>query len=163
MGVLARVIRGWVRPGLLRLEFRSVQEGTEPEAGFVAEQVAALAAGAQNKLWDYIEEYYRLQLEGRGGETDTCYVVPGFPRVVAAQVPGLDLARWERDVRSGVLAREVVADQRMAAAAGMRDNTPEYLIGRTGASRVVKLQGFVGVDPALDGALELLLSAKVEL
>ena len=51
----------------------------------------------------------------------------------------------------------------MAAAAGMRDNTPEYWIGRTGASHVVKLQGFVGVDPALDGALEFLLSAKVEL
>ena len=49
----------------------------------MAEQVAALAAGAQNKLWDYLEEYYRLQLEGRGGETDICYVVPGFPRVVA--------------------------------------------------------------------------------
>ena len=72
-----------------------MQEGTDPPEAFVAEQVAALAAGAQNKLWDYIEEYYRLQLEGRGGETDTCYVVPGFPRVVAAQVPGLDLARWK--------------------------------------------------------------------
>ena len=74
-----------------------------------------------------------------------------------------DVARSSMALRMPIRFEALPRTRGMAAAAGMRDNTPEYLIGRTGASRVVKLQGFVGVDPALDGALELLLSAKVEL
>jgi hypothetical protein len=162
LGPLAAVIRGWVRSGLLRLEFRSVQEGTDSPQAFESQQAAALAAGRQDKLWDYVEYYYQTQVEGLGGEVDTCHVVPGFPRTVARRVPGIDPARWARDAQRAELAGEVALDERAASSAGMRDNTPVYLIGRTGA-RAIGLAAFERLHPDLDRPLELLRTAVVHL
>jgi hypothetical protein len=52
---LLAIIRDYVRPGVLKLEYRSYKTNTYRPQTFVKEQTAALAAGAQDRLWNYID------------------------------------------------------------------------------------------------------------
>ncbi|HEY1689577.1 MAG TPA: thioredoxin domain-containing protein, partial [Solirubrobacteraceae bacterium] len=57
---LPSIIQQWVRTGQVRIEYRSLRTVSEPEV-FSTQQVAALAAGMQNKLWYYLEAFYHEQ------------------------------------------------------------------------------------------------------
>jgi Thioredoxin len=156
------IIRRWVRSGKLRIVFRSMRESAEPLEAYQPVQLAALAAGLQNKLWDYLEVFYRQQEELGPGEADSCYVHKGFSEKVAPHVPGLNVARWARDRREPRLAREMATDQRTAASEGF-EVSPSLLIGRTGAPPTIKLATFSRTQesrthPApIDRAIERLL------
>jgi protein-disulfide isomerase len=92
LGSLPSIIQRWVRTGELRIEYHALQTATpEPEV-FIAQQVAALAAGKQAKAWDFIETFYRDQREEGSG-----YVTKAFLRSIAGRVPGLDVAQWTSD------------------------------------------------------------------
>jgi hypothetical protein len=175
MGPLASIIRTWVRPGRLRLEFRSIEEGSEPPTVFVPQQVAALAAGTQDRLWDYLEYSYRAVEKLGSNYSDTCSPpFEGFPQVVARLVPGLQLSRWNEARQTQNLANEVTTSERMAARADMGHEyrrlaplrpyypDPGYLIGRTGAADAVTLLRFSQIDPAYDEVIRRLSSVKVQ-
>jgi hypothetical protein len=49
------IISRWVRPGDLRIEYPALEEATREPEVLVAQQVAALAAGKQDKAWEFIE------------------------------------------------------------------------------------------------------------
>jgi hypothetical protein len=169
-GPLASIIREWVRPGKLRIEFRSIEEGSEPSEVFAIQQIAALAAGMQNKLWFYLEYVYQ-DLEQLGSNfQDTCHPpTEDFAQIVARRVPGLNFARWSQDQHNQQLANEVAADERATARPQVenpahrvpRYPNPAYLIGFTAADKAMTLTRFSRVAPAYDEIARELIAAKV--
>jgi len=126
LGALPAIIQQWVRSGKLKIEYRSLETATKEPEVFKNQQVAALAAGKQGKMWNYIETFYHEQ-----GEEDSGYVTESYLQGLAQQVPGLNLATWTSDRSEPVLANQVTADGQAANAAGF-NGTPSFLIGKTG-------------------------------
>jgi hypothetical protein len=63
---LLAIIHSHVRTGALKLEYHAYKTNTFSPQEFVKDQTAALAAGAQNKLWNFSDamgKYCRLQYE----------------------------------------------------------------------------------------------------
>ena len=89
LGALPTVIQKWVRSGKLKIEYRSLETATREPETFKTQQVAALAAGKQNKMWHFVELFYHEQ-----GEEATGYVTENYLQGIAQQVPGLNLAAW---------------------------------------------------------------------
>jgi protein-disulfide isomerase len=122
LNTLPLVTANDVRSGRVRLIFRNLQTATPDPQTFQTEAVAALAAGRQNKLWNYVELFYRDQgAEGSG------YVNEKFLTSIAKSIPGLDLARWSRDRNDPELVGEVSADGAAAENRGFRA-TPSLFI-----------------------------------
>jgi hypothetical protein len=93
---------------------------------FVNQQAAAVAAGVQDKLWNFIETFYHEQ-----GPEHTPYVTKAYSNGIARQIPGLDLPEWENDSENNQLTKQVIEDDQAAQAIELPD-TPVFLIGRTG-------------------------------
>jgi protein-disulfide isomerase len=80
--ILPPVVQDYVREGKLRVQFQPINITREYSA--LAGQYA-LAAGKQDKLWDFVTLWYRNQ-----GDEDVNYVNDDFARAIAAKIPGLD-------------------------------------------------------------------------
>jgi protein-disulfide isomerase len=126
LGALPTLLQKWVRAGKLRIEYRSLETATREPEEFKTQQVAALAAGKQNKMWQYIELFYNQQ-----GEESSGYVTEKFLQGLAQQVPGLNLTQWTSDRGSATLNNQIAADAQAANNAGFT-GTPSFLIGKTG-------------------------------
>jgi protein-disulfide isomerase len=127
-GALPTLISSYVRPGKLRIEFRSLQTATREPETFKTQQVAALAAGKQQKAWYYIELFYHEQ-----GEENSGYVTESYLHKLASEVPGLDLAKWASDRSNAELANTVTTDAQAASSQGFT-GTPSFLLGKTGGA-----------------------------
>jgi protein-disulfide isomerase len=123
---LPAIVRDDVRTGALRLRYHAFKRNTYWPAVFVKQQAAALAAGAQGKLWDFIDTFFYEQ-----GKELTHYVTENFLQGVAGQVPGLNLARWQADRRTGRREEQTAAEDQAAKAVGLYV-TPAFRIGKTG-------------------------------
>ena len=99
----------------------------EPKV-FQTQQVAALAAGMQNKMWNFIETFYQEQ-----GEEDSGYVTEQYLHGLASQIPGLNVAQWQEDRYDPELATQVESERRAAIRARYR-GTPTFLMGRSGGT-----------------------------
>lgn len=122
----------WVRPGMVRIEFRSLRSVSEPET-FDTQQAAALAAGIQNKLWDYLEYFYRDQ-----GPEGSGYVTESYLASRAREVSGLNVAQWSRERYGAQLAAQVTEDEELARATHL-SGTPSFLVGPTGSTPLYSL------------------------
>lgn len=127
LGALPSIIRNWVRSGELRIEYRSLRTVSEPNT-FGVQQVAALAAGMQNKLWYYLEYFYHEQ-----GREHTGYVTGNYLQRLARQAPHLNLELWGDDRHDPQLAAQITQDEQVAHTANLY-NTPSFLIGPTGST-----------------------------
>jgi protein-disulfide isomerase len=145
---LPSIISRWVRPGDLRIEYHALETATREPEVFVAQQVAALAAGKQDKAWQFIETFYREQ-----GEEGSGYVTDRFLEGIASEVPGLDLSQWKRDRTDRQLAEEIAADAHAAETAGL-NGTPSFLIGRSAGGMT---QSAPTDATSIDTAMEALL------
>ena len=125
LGALPALIRTYVRAGKLKIEYRSLQTATGDSETFKKQQVAALAAGRQSRMWSFLELFYREQ-----GEEGTGYVTDRYLHELAGQVPGLDVAGWTASRSDPELASIVAADARAARSAGLT-STPSFLLGKT--------------------------------
>jgi protein-disulfide isomerase len=123
--VLPTVIQRYVRSGKLRLVFRPLAflgADSEPAAK------AALAAGQQDRLWQYADAFYRNQGPENGG-----YVTDAFLRKVGSEVPGLDVAKLMSDMNSSSIATKL--QQIGALADKLKVNgTPSFFISRNGGA-----------------------------
>jgi protein-disulfide isomerase len=143
--VLPSIIERWVQTGKLRIESHALQTATHEPEVFMAQQVAALAAGRQDKAWHFIETFYAKQ-----GEENSGYVTDAYLQGIASQLTGLDLASWTSDRRDPELANEIAGDARAAENAGLT-GTPSFLIGASGGA----MNGFSPSDPtSFDAAIE---------
>lgn len=129
LGALPFLIRRFVRAGKLQIRFRSRETDTGGAGGwfeFREQQVAALAAGKQGRLWNFIDVFYREQ-----GPEFTGYADEGFLKGIAQQ-SGLDLERWADDRQPPEdWVPQLDADEALAKANRL-DSTPSFLIGPTG-------------------------------
>jgi protein-disulfide isomerase len=126
LGALPFLVRRYVRSGVLRIEYRSIETDTNIPSEFRRQQVAALAAGPQGKAWYFIELFYHQQKS-----SFQAYATESYLEGLARQASDLNLARWNEDRRSGALAHQVAADQQLAAKRGLY-LPPAFLIGPTG-------------------------------
>jgi hypothetical protein len=124
---LPAIIKDFVRPNVLRLEYRAMKTDTLNRTEFVVEHTAALAAGTQNAMWNFLATFYYEQ-----EREYTSYVTEQYLTGIAEQIPYLDLIRWNR-ARSPAYAKSVVADNHTARRLGFHD-TPGFRIGRTGGT-----------------------------
>jgi hypothetical protein len=125
--LLPDIIREWVRTNIVKIEYRAFMTASSPYPNvFLSQQAAALAAGVQDRLWNFIETFYHEQ-----GREHTRYVTEAYLAGIARQAPGLDLSDWENEHESRQLAKQVIDDNHAAGAIGFPD-APVFLIGRTG-------------------------------
>jgi protein-disulfide isomerase len=153
LGALPTIIQKWVRTGKVKIEYRSLETATREPEVFKTQQVAALAAGKQNKMWNFVETFYHEQ-----GEEDSGYVNESYLQGLAQQVPGLNLATWTSDRSNAELVNQVSSDAQAANNAGFT-GTPSFLIGKTGGTPS-KLEYSSLTDPtSFNEAIEKLLKA----
>lgn len=94
-----------VRQGKVKIIYKSFETATPDPNVFKTQQVAALAAGEQQKFWNYTDLFYHEQ-----GAEDSGYVTDSFLQGLAQQVPGLNLVKWQSDRNNPALANQVAAD-----------------------------------------------------
>jgi len=128
LSVLPTLIPKYVRTGKLKIEYHSLETATREPEVFKDQQVAAYAAGKQNKAWDFIETFYHEQ-----GEEGSGYVNEKYLQGIAAQVPGLNLADWSAARSESKYANEVEHDAQAANQAGFT-GTPSFELGKTGGT-----------------------------
>lgn len=123
---LPAIINAYVRTGALKLRYHAFKRNTYWPAVFVEQQTAALAAGAQDMLWNYIDTFFYEQ-----GKELTHYVTEGYLERIAHQTPGLNLARWHADRHTGRREEQTTTEDQLARAIGLHV-TPAFRIGKTG-------------------------------
>jgi protein-disulfide isomerase len=124
---LPSIIAKDVRTGKAKIEYRSMQTATRERETFQTQQVAAMAAGKQNRAWHFIELFYHEQ-----GEEDSGYVTESFLQGLAAQVPGLNLSQWSEDRNNPAFANQVISDAQSANQNGFT-GTPSFILEKEGA------------------------------
>jgi protein-disulfide isomerase len=153
LGALPSIIQNSVRTGKVKIEYRNLETATREPEVFRSQQIAALAAGKQNKLWSFMELFYHEQQEEGSG-----YVTEQFLQNMAQQVPGLNLAQWTAARNDPTLASQITTDAQVASASGL-SGTPAFLIGKTGGA-ARKFEAASLTDPSsFNTAIETLSKA----
>jgi len=153
LGALPSLIQKYVRSGKLKIEYRSLETATKEPETFKTQQVAALAAGKQQKMWYFIELFYHQQ-----GEEDSGYVTENYLQNLAQQVPGLNLTTWSAARSDPELANSIATDAQAANVAGFT-GTPSFQIGKTGGP-LKKLEYASLTEPSsFESAIESTLKA----
>jgi protein-disulfide isomerase len=125
-----------VRTGKVKVDYRSFCTATcndHSQATFNLQQTAAYAAGKQNLFWYYAELFYHEQLD----ETSD-YVNNTWLTNLAKQIPGLDVAKWQktRTEDAAALQKQVDADNAEATTLEI-DGTPSlFMTGKKGTQQV---------------------------
>jgi protein-disulfide isomerase len=127
-GALSGLILDEVRKGKLKIEYRSMETATREPSTFRAQQIAAYAAGKQDKAWYYIELFYHEQ-----GAEGSNYVNEKFLQGLAQQVPGLKLSQWQSDRADKAIEAKVLADEKAASEIGF-SGTPSFMLGKSGGT-----------------------------
>jgi hypothetical protein len=145
---LPAIVEEYVRTGAIALRYHSFKTNTYWPTAFVKQQTAALAAGAQDRLWNFADVFNQEQ-----GAKYTDYVTESFLNNIARQVPGLNIAQWHAARRTGRREEQTTAEDQTANALGMHV-TPAFRIGRTGG-RMEDLAGrnvirFAGQKHSID-------------
>jgi protein-disulfide isomerase len=148
---LPTLIRNYVATGKLRIEYHSMKTATPELATFNNQQIAALAAGKQNKMWPYVELFYHEQ-----GEENSGYVTESYLQGLAQQVPGLSLPAWTTARNSPEYANAITADAQTANTQGFT-GTPSFLLGKTGGTLQRYEPGTYSEPGAYTAAVEKLL------
>jgi protein-disulfide isomerase len=125
---LPTLIQRFVKPGKMKIEYRALETATREPETFRTQQVAALAAGKQKRMWDYVELFYHEQ-----GAESTGYVTESYLQGLAQQVPGLNFSKWTADRADPALASSVASDAQAANQLGF-NGTPSFQLGKSGGT-----------------------------
>jgi protein-disulfide isomerase len=132
---LPAVVSEFVRTGRVRLVFRGLAF-LGPDSELALRMV--VAAGAQNKLWNLLDELYGRQgLENSGWVRDE---LAGAAAAAGVDAGALYLRAWSRTT-DRTIARAAGA----ARAAGVQ-GTPSFELGRTGGPLHLVMPGSLGPD-----------------
>jgi protein-disulfide isomerase len=145
---LPGVVKKYVRPGKVKIVMRPwAFIGPDSIRG----QSAVLAAGLQNKGFDYASLLYGNQ----GGE-NTGWLDDNMVAAAAASIPGLETAKLLSDRNSATVDGQA-KDVDSEAQAGGVNSTPTILVGKTGTpGKVVALNSPTDrqtLDQAIDAAV----------
>ena len=145
---MATVIGKYVRTGKVKIEARPIAFiGPDSQSG----RAAAIAAGEQNKLFNFTQILYLNQ----GGE-NSGWLSSQMITSAAASIPGLDVSRLVACANSDAVKEQAGALDKHAVADNVRA-TPTILVGKsTGVLRQVALKSPSdpqSVASAIDAAL----------
>jgi protein-disulfide isomerase len=139
--VLPQVVRDYVRPGEVRMEFRGLAF-IGPDSERAARVVEA--AGRQDRLWNVLGAFYANQ-----GRENSGYATDAFLRRIVGAVPGLDAGRVFAERGSAAVTRQLSAAQELATSSGVQ-STPTFLVGRGSDLKAVDA---AGLPAAIEEAL----------
>ncbi|MGB0094651.1 MAG: thioredoxin domain-containing protein [Solirubrobacteraceae bacterium] len=129
-----QLVANEVRQGKVKVVYRALQTATPDAQTFQTQQVAALAAGKQAKLWNYVELFYHEQ-----GAEGTGYVNENYLNGLAKQA-NLNLGTWQSDRQNPALLAQVQSDGQAGNSAGVQ-GTPTLVFqgpkGKTSPSASV--------------------------
>jgi protein-disulfide isomerase len=135
LGAENQLIPNEVRNGKAKLVFRSLETASQsspiPNA-FQNQQVAAYAAGLQNRGWYYVELFYHQQ-----GQEGTGYATESYLDNIAKQIPGLNYSKWLTDRKNPTLLAQLQADQAAARAQGFNSTPTVAVTGPKGSSQPI--------------------------
>lgn len=143
---LPTIIDTWIRSGVVKLEYRSLKTDTASESVLTRQDVAALAAGKQNRMWDYVLTFLRERVPRR-----IDFATERFLADIGAQVPGLERERWLRDREGPQLLTQVLLSMHRAQVKELTA-TPAFLIGHSGGQINRRIGPKTEWGPLLDSA-----------
>jgi protein-disulfide isomerase len=118
----SQLVSNDVRAGKVQVVYRAFETATPDPQTFQTQQVAALAAGKQNRFWDYVELFYHEQ-----GQEGSGYVTDSYLTGLAQQVPGLNLAAWRTARNDPALVSQVQSDKASGTTQGV-SGTPTLIV-----------------------------------
>jgi protein-disulfide isomerase len=119
---LPSLVDRWVRDGTVKIEYRSLKTDTADEHTFFMQDVAALSAGLQGKMWNFALTFLREQ-----GQEFSGYATNEFVTGIAAQISGLDLTSWRGKLEDPLLFVQVAHGMQKAQARAFH-STPSFVI-----------------------------------
>jgi protein-disulfide isomerase len=127
-----KLVEKYVEDGTLRLEWRDFPyQGQES----INAALAARAAQAQGRFWEYHDLLYRNQSSGNSGG----YSIENL--VELAREAGLDVGQFEEDLKSGRHEPVVEVDFREAQQRGV-SGTPTFVVNGTVLAGLQPLEVF---------------------
>ena len=127
-GVFPQIVEKYVKPGKLKMQWRNM---TFIGPDSVTAGRAAIAAGAQNRLWTFADLFYKNQ-----GTENTGYVTDKFIENIATKA-GIDPAKLKADESAPLVEQQLGAAQDMANTFKI-SSTPSFLI-QVGKGKPTKL------------------------
>jgi protein-disulfide isomerase len=124
--VLPTLLRKYVRPGRLKIVFQPQTFVGAPPGDSERAARPALAAGRQNKLWQFAGLWYYNQ-----GAERTAYATDDHIRRIASGVPGLNVDRVMAERNSAQIAQALREASGLFNTGGF-PGTPGFALGRTG-------------------------------
>jgi protein-disulfide isomerase len=146
-GAFHQLVEKYVKPGKVKMEWRNL---TFIGGDSVTAARAAAAAGAQNRLWQFIDLFYANQ-----GTENTGYVTDKFIEDIA-KAAGVDTAKLNSDISAPFVEEQLSTAQNEASKFGI-NSTPSFLI-QVGNEKPQKLDykdfKIESFSPAIDDALK---------
>jgi protein-disulfide isomerase len=145
---LPTLLSKYVRTGKLKVEARPVAiRGPDSARG----QSAAIAAGMQNKMFNFMQLLYDNQ-----GVENSGWLNDSIVKSAAVSIPGLDVNRFLGDITSSAVDDKVSKVNDQSTADGLA-YTPTILVGKTGSElHLVNVPSATDPSPvvaAIDAAL----------
>jgi protein-disulfide isomerase len=142
------LISRYVRPGKLKVEARPIAiRGGDSFRG----QSATIAAGRQNKLFNFMQLLYDNQ-----GVENTGWLDDNMVKSAASSIPGLDVGLFLEQLNSSRVSEQVKTVDALSPADAV-DRTPTILVGKTGtkarAVTITSANDPSAVAAAIDAAL----------
>jgi len=139
----------YVRPGKLKIVFQPQTFVGSPPGDSEHAARFALAAGLQNKLWDFAELWYDNQQD-----ENTAYATDAYIRQIASGAPGLNVNQAMGQRNSAQVTQALTQASQLFNTGGF-SGTPSFALGRSGQS-LQPLNALV--DPAqFTGPIDTLL------
>lgn len=118
-----------VRAGKVKIVYKAFETATKDPSVFRTQQVAALAAGQQQRFWNFAELFYREQ-----GTEGSNYVTESYLSGLAKQIPGFNLAKWQTDRSSSTLATSITTDEQAGTKLGVQGTPTLIMTGPKGSA-----------------------------
>jgi protein-disulfide isomerase len=149
--VLPEVIQNYVRKGKLRIEFegQTIIDYAHHDSARLLKM--ALAAGAQNRLWNFAEIAYANQ-----GSEDSGYATDSYLKSISAAVPGLDTTKAFSVSQTSAFAGAIEKSHSRFDALRF-PGTPSFLLYRTGEKATEKITGSAPTYQSLATRINVLL------
>jgi protein-disulfide isomerase len=110
----SQLIAGDVRDGKVKVVYRAAETASSyaNANAWAANQAAAVSAGLQGRAWYYLELIYDQQPQEINGQDaeDVAYINSAYMQNRAAEIPGLNLAKWQADLSDPTVTAQVSAD-----------------------------------------------------
>jgi len=137
---LPEVISRYIRPGKVRLQVRPIGTiGPDSQRG----RLALIAAGRQDKEYDLLHLFSR-----NAKQENTGWLNNAFIRRAAGSIAGLDLSRFDDDVKAVDVSSQASRYDQEAVSDRVQF-TPTFLVGKTGD----KLKPVEAASPSEPGAV----------